>query len=101
MSFSKRVAPAGDFRKQRECPASDTLLAYAHGSLPGVRRQSVRLHLSKCDFCGAELQLLSNHPPAQEAPRAPARIPLSLLLLAEHSLPRERVPKKPMRQNAA
>jgi hypothetical protein len=101
MSFSNRVAPAGDFRKQRECPASDTLLAYAHRSLPSLRRQSVRLHLSKCDFCGAELQLLSKHPPAQEAPHVPARIPLSLLLLAERSLPKRHVPKKPLRQDAA
>ena len=101
MSFSNRVATAGDFHKQHECPTSDTLLAYAHRSLPGMKRQSLRLHLAKCDFCGAELQLLSNHPPMKETPHVPARIPLSLLLLAEHSLPPKHVLKKPLRQNAA
>lgn len=101
MSFSNRVAPADDFRKQRECPTADALLAYAHRSLASLKRQSIRLHLSKCDFCGAELQLLSNHPPMKDAPRVDARIPLSLLLLAERSLPRKHVLKKPLRQNAA
>lgn len=101
MSFPNPVAPAGDFRKQRECPASDDLLAYARRSLPSLKRQSVRMHLSKCDFCGAELQLLSSHPPVEEAPHAPARVPLSLLLLAGRSLPRRHDPKKPLRQNAA
>ena len=101
MSLSTRVATAGDFRKQHDCPTSDTLLAFAHRSLPGLKRQSLRLHLAKCDFCGAELQLLSNHPPMKEAPHVPARIPLSLLLIAERTLPKKHVLKKPLRQDAA
>ena len=63
MSFSTPVAPAGDFRKQRECPASDALLAYAHRSLPGMKRQSVTCPV-ECDF-SARLPLLSNHPPGR------------------------------------
>lgn len=91
----------GEFLKRHDCPTSDTLDDYARHTLAAHKRQSVRLHLSKCDFCVAELQLLSNHPPLREAPHTPARIPLSLLLLAERSLPKRHVLKRPARRHAA
>lgn len=91
----------GGFVKHRDCPPSDTLLAFARRSLSPLKRQSVRLHLAKCEFCDAELQLLSKHPPLAETPHAPARLPLSLLLLAAASLPPRHVLKKPTRRHAA
>ena len=91
----------GEFLKRHDCPTSDTLDAYARRTLAALKRQSIRLHLSKCDFCGAELQLLGKHPPMKEAPYRPARIPLSLLLLAERSLPKRHVLKKSAGRHAA
>ena len=97
-----QAAVTGQFRKRHDCPTSDALLAYARRTLHGLKRQGLRLHLAKCDFCGAELQLLSNHPPVEEAaPRPSAPLPLALLLLAEQSLPRRHVLRKPARRSAA
>lgn len=92
----------GGFGKRRDCPLSETLLAFARRALPPLKRQSVRLHLAKCDFCGAELQLLSSHTPPAETPRAPrAPVPLSLLLVAAASLPATHILRKPPRRRAA
>jgi hypothetical protein len=91
----------GGFSKRRDCPLSETLLAYAGRTLPPLKRQSVRLHLAKCDFCGAELQLLSSQAPAAETPRVPeAPVPLSLLLVAAASLPARHILRKPPRRAA-
>jgi hypothetical protein len=51
------------FYKQATCPAAETLLAYHTRSLALARRRVVASHLAACEFCGAELQLLADHPP--------------------------------------
>ena len=75
------------FGKQLTCPAAETLLAHSRGALPALKRDVVQAHLTSCDFCGAEFQLLSSHPCADAAPTLPAQLPLTLLLLARQLLP--------------
>ena len=53
------------FRKFRTCPRTETLLNFSAGARRGGR---VAEHVESCDFCGAEVQLLSRHAPATAAP---------------------------------
>jgi hypothetical protein len=46
----------------------------------------VASHLDECDFCGAELQLLTEHAPVKEEECALADMPLNLRWLAESLL---------------
>jgi len=48
----------GLFCKTARCPTSQALLAYHRRDLPTKDRVSIETHLTSCDFCGAELQLL-------------------------------------------
>ena len=73
------------FRKLRTCPQAETLLTFS----AGVRRGGgVAEHLSSCDFCGAEAQLLSRHaPPADTLPfAASVAMPAHVRRLAEDIL---------------
>lgn len=72
------------FRKLRTCPRTETLLSFSAGG--GVGR--VAEHVESCDFCGAEVQLLSRHaPPAAALPfAAPLPMPEALRRLAEDVL---------------
>ncbi|HEX8118284.1 MAG TPA: hypothetical protein VF521_13495, partial [Pyrinomonadaceae bacterium] len=73
------------FRKLRTCPRTETLLTFSAGA-GGVGR--VAEHVRSCDFCGAEVQLLSRHAPAADAlpSAAPSAIPHHLRRLAEDIL---------------
>ncbi|HWS87138.1 MAG TPA: hypothetical protein VN282_09255 [Pyrinomonadaceae bacterium] len=73
------------FRKLRTCPQAETLLTSSAGATRGGR---VAEHVSSCDFCGAEMQLLSRHaPPADTLPfAAPLTMPAALRRLAEDIL---------------
>ena len=74
------------FRKLRICPRTETLLSFSAGG-SGVGR--VAEHVESCDFCGAEVQLLSRHaPPAAALPAAaaPLALPEPLRRLAEDIL---------------
>ena len=46
----------------------------------------VASHLDKCDFCGAEFQLLTEHAPAEEEECAISDMPLNLRWLAKSIL---------------
>ncbi|MFL6255633.1 MAG: hypothetical protein ACJ74T_11520 [Pyrinomonadaceae bacterium] len=72
------------FRKLRTCPRTETLLTY---SAAGGDVGRVAEHVESCDFCGAELQLLSSHA-AQAAtlPFAALALPDPLRRLAEDIL---------------
>ena len=48
----------GVFCKTARCPTSQALLAYHRLDLPTKDHVSIGTHLTSCDFCGAELQLL-------------------------------------------
>ena len=72
------------FRKLRTCPHTETLLSF-NTDAPAGR---VAEHVGTCDFCGAEVQLLSRHaPPADTLPfAAPLAMPDPLRRLAEDLL---------------
>ena len=74
------------FRKLRTCPQTETLLTTFSAGAP--RGGRVAEHVEECDFCGAEVQLLSRHaPPADALPfAAPLAMPTPLRRLAEDVL---------------
>lgn len=72
------------FRKFRTCPRTETLLNFSAGKCGAGR---VAEHVESCDFCGAEVQLLSRHaPPAAALPFAALALPEPLRRLAEDIL---------------
>jgi hypothetical protein len=75
------------FRKLRTCPQTDTLLTFCQGARTAARAGRVAEHVESCDFCGAEVQLLSRHAPAADAlPSAAPALPPHLRRLAEDIL---------------
>lgn len=70
------------FCKLRTCPTSETLLLYHDSALAGDATGEVVEHLTGCDFCGAELHLLSRFRPAGPPVIQPARMPWPLYRLA-------------------
>jgi anti-sigma factor ChrR (cupin superfamily) len=79
------------FAKQPDCPASITLRAYGAGTLSFLARPGLAAHLATCEYCGAELSLLTRAARCSvetsevEPPPAPA-MPLALRLLAQTAL---------------
>ena len=73
------------FRKLRTCPQTETLLTFSAGAPRGGR---VAEHVRSCDFCGAEVQLLSRlAPPAGTLPfAASVTMPAHVRRLAEDIL---------------
>lgn len=49
------------FCKTTRCPASQALLAYRRSALATEGHVYIRDHLASCDFCSAELQLLTQY----------------------------------------
>src|SRR5205807_1753623 len=49
------------FRKRASCPTSQDLLGYHLSSVTDEERPRIQGHLLSCDFCNAELQLLTRH----------------------------------------
>lgn len=70
------------FCKQATCPSAETLRSYGTLSLAASEAEQVNEHLSSCEFCGAELKLLSDHTPMEEEYTA-TEIPAHLRSLAE------------------
>ncbi|HYX40960.1 MAG TPA: hypothetical protein VE821_04645 [Pyrinomonadaceae bacterium] len=76
------------FAKQSNCPATKTLLDYSDDALPVLVRQSIEAHLTNCEFCAAEVELLDRHRPQTAAPTdAAPPVPLAVRLLAQTLLP--------------
>ena len=50
------------FEKSRRCPSSDLLLSYYRSDFSADQTPPIASHLATCDFCAAELQLLSKYP---------------------------------------
>ncbi len=75
------------FCKQRACPSAETLRLYHETNLSPEEQEQTAAHLAACDFCGAELQLLARHPPA-DVICVQTQIPEHLRLLAEELLGR-------------
>lgn len=66
------------FRKLRTCPQTETLLTFCRGAWAAARGGRVAEHVESCDFCGAEVQMLSRHAPTADA------LPLDARALPEH-----------------
>ncbi|HEY0077664.1 MAG TPA: hypothetical protein VGB73_03390 [Pyrinomonadaceae bacterium] len=84
-----RSLSTAEFRKTKVCPSAQILLLYQEASLTETRRRRVAAHLSGCDFCGAEMQLLSTHRPSMATQAAASElrpIPAALRRLAEDLL---------------
>lgn len=73
------------FCKRATCPSSETLLNYQTQGLAAEQSLWVERHLEECDFCGAEVQLLTEHTP-QEEEYAFVAMPSSLRHLAQSLL---------------
>jgi hypothetical protein len=74
------------FCKQLTCPSAETLLSYGAASLASELKTDVTTHLSGCDFCEAELQLLTRHAPRAVQHDEKTKMPASLRYLAESLL---------------
>jgi hypothetical protein len=75
------------FRKLRTCPPSEALLTFCLSTHSSARHGRVAEHVADCDFCGAEVQLLSHFAsPAGALPSAALALPAALRRLAEDLL---------------
>jgi hypothetical protein len=75
------LVSGSDFTKQYHCPSAHELASYLQA--PAVlRKLEIANHLSGCDFCAAELQLLSKSSLADCYSDCPP-MPASLRALAE------------------
>jgi hypothetical protein len=71
------------FCKHKTCPSAEMLLSYTRATLARELRQQLTAHLDACDFCDAELYLLSMFPPNGTNVYPPAKIPFALYRLAK------------------
>lgn len=79
------AAFASLFNKKVGCPSSQDLLEYDQFRLDSARSLRVEAHLTNCDFCNAELQLLNRYQNNQDE-YSFAEMPLQLRGLAERLL---------------
>lgn len=75
------------FCKRVSCPSSQSLLAYNQFRLGIQQAERIDTHLISCDFCNAELQLLTRHRDNCEESSF-AEMPAQLRRLAESLLHR-------------
>jgi hypothetical protein len=73
------------FHKEVGCPSSQSLLEHDQSHLASAHSMRIEAHLAYCDFCNAELQLLTRHRNTQEE-YSFAEMPLQLRGLAERLL---------------
>jgi anti-sigma factor ChrR (cupin superfamily) len=71
-----------DFRKKWHCPSAEALVSYHRSLLANLQSSRITAHLAMCDFCAAELQLLSKVPLAEHCSETP-QMPEHLRALAE------------------
>jgi len=71
-----------DFRKKWRCPSTEALVSYHQRSLANWQTSHITDHLAMCDFCAAELQLLSKFSPTEHCTETPT-MPAHLRTLAE------------------
>ena len=84
-----RSLAVSEFEKGRQCPSSEVLLSYQQRDLTSGQTSQIAFHLAACDFCSAELQLLSRCSPPGELYESPP-MPVTLQALAEALLNRNR-----------
>jgi hypothetical protein len=81
-----RSVSTAKFCKHKTCPSAEMLLSYTRATLPRELRQQLMAHLAACDFCDAELHLLSSFPPAGAVVCPTVKIPFALYRLAKDLL---------------
>ena len=74
------------FCKHKSCPSSELLLGYTQATLTHELLQQMSAHLDACDFCDAEMYLLSKFPPTGAPAYPSAKIPRALYRLAKDLL---------------
>jgi hypothetical protein len=74
------------FCKHKTCPSAEMLLSYTRATLTCELRTQLTAHLATCDFCDAELHLLSKFPPAGTVACPTVKIPFALYRLAKDLL---------------
>ena len=74
------------FCKHKTCPSAEMLLGYTRAALACDVRQQLTAHLVDCDFCDAELYLLSRFPPADANLCPRVKMPFALYRLAKDLL---------------
>jgi hypothetical protein len=79
------------FCKTAECPTSEALHSYSRPLTTPSLPNFIEEHLALCDFCGAELQLLSRYPGEREE-YSFAEMPEHLRRLAEDLLKKGPLP---------
>jgi anti-sigma factor RsiW len=79
------------FCKTADCPTSQVLLAYRRSLLTPKDGDCLESHLASCDFCSAELQLLTRYRGEAEE-YSFAEMPAQLHRLAENLLKRSTAP---------
>jgi hypothetical protein len=70
------------FGKRYTCPSSEALLSYQLGGDSSFTGNNIRLHLSECEFCSAEIELLKRHPKSNEIYK-PVEVPPHIRFLAK------------------
>ena len=73
------------FYKNENCPTSHELLDYQNGELESAVATEVRMHLSSCEFCSAEVEFYVHYPQTEVSSETTevAQIPAPLFELAE------------------
>ncbi len=79
------------FHKKVGCPSSQSLLEYDQSRFASAHSVRIEAHLAYCDFCNAELQLLTRHQDTQDE-YSFAEMPAQLRSLAERLLNSSVVP---------
>lgn len=80
------ILRANIYCKKAGCPSSESLLAFRTLGLSEQQALWVETHLDECEFCGAELQLLSEHAPPEDEECELVEMPSSLRCLAQSLL---------------
>lgn len=75
-----------DFCKNPSCPTSQDIFAYQAENIAVNERADIQIHISNCDFCGAEAEIYSRYPVNKNEPKQNADIPIALRELAESLL---------------
>lgn len=78
-----KTVKATSFCKQANCPSAATLLSYRDFGLESEADAIVTQHLEICEFCCAELQLLTECPQSTDEFSVAEAIPVPLRRLAE------------------
>jgi len=74
------------FCKRKTCPSAEMLLLYHDAVLARTFAREVAAHLAVCDFCDAELYLLTKFPPLGLPNHTPVMLPEPLYRLAKELL---------------